>query len=60
MEQRTKRLKGGYSGDQHYPVRFRASKDLYRTLVGIAENERLCLATLVRRLVILGFENRKN
>jgi hypothetical protein len=48
--------KGGYSGDQQWIVRFRSSTSLHETLKRLAEQEGLCLAALVRRLVVAGLE----
>jgi|GEM_PF-2595878 hypothetical protein len=57
MENTQKTLrKGGYTGDQRWIVRFRASSILHETLKRLAEKERLCLAAFVRRLVIAGLE----
>jgi len=48
--------KGGYSGDQNIIVRFRASAGLYEKLQNLAHQEGLCLAALVRGLVLVGLE----
>lgn len=57
MENTQKKLrKGGYTGDQRWIVRFRASTSLHQTLQRLAHKERLCLAALVRRLVVAGLE----
>ena len=52
--------KGGYSGDQRWIVRFRSSTSLHETLQRLAEKEGLCLAALVRRLVVSGLEKTSN
>ena len=47
--------KGGYSNQPHI-VRFRASTDLYEALQRLARIEGLCVAAVVRRLVVSGLE----
>ena len=44
--------KGGYLRDQHLIVRFRASAALYERLKHVAQEEEMCLAALVRKLVL--------
>jgi hypothetical protein len=44
--------KANYSGNQTIIVRFRASRGLYEKLQHVAQEEELCLAALVRRLVL--------
>jgi hypothetical protein len=48
--------KGGYSGDQTRIVRFRASAGLYEKLQEMAHQQGLCLAAVVRGLVLTGLE----
>jgi len=50
------RRKGGYSGDQRWLVRFRATTGLYEALQRHAEKENLCVAAVVRSLVLAGLE----
>lgn len=51
--------KGGYTGNQNIIVRFRASAGLYEKLQEMARQQGLCLAALVRKLVITGHEKFK-
>jgi len=46
--------KGGYSGNQRLVIRFRASDALHQQLQKLARQQGVCLATLVRRLVLVG------
>jgi hypothetical protein len=48
--------KGGYSGDQDQIVRFRASAEFHEKLQDLAHEQGLCLAALVRRLVLTGLD----
>jgi hypothetical protein len=48
--------KGGYSGDQRVIIRFRASDALHERLKHVAQEEEMCLAALVRKLVIDSLE----
>lgn len=48
--------KGGYTGDQTRIVRFRASAGLYEKLQDLAHQQGVCLAALVRGLVLIGLE----
>jgi hypothetical protein len=47
--------KGGYS-NQPQIVRFRASTGLYEALQRLAKVDGLCVAAVVRRLVVAGLE----
>ncbi len=48
--------KGGYTGHQIWSVRFRASSGLYKALQRLAESQNLCVAAVVRGLVLAGLE----
>ncbi len=48
--------KGGYAGDQRQIVRFRASAELHKRIQELARRQELCIAALVRRLVVIGLE----
>ncbi|MGO9119540.1 MAG: hypothetical protein ACLQPD_18265 [Desulfomonilaceae bacterium] len=52
--------KGGYAGDQRQIVRFRVSDGMYEKLQDMAHEKGLCLAALVRKLVITGLEKANN
>jgi hypothetical protein len=52
--------KGGYTGDQSQIIRFRASAGLYEKLQGLAHEQELCLAAVVRKLVLEGLEKTNN
>jgi hypothetical protein len=44
--------KGNYTGSQHWIIRFRASSDLRERIQRVAKEEELCVAALVRKLVV--------
>lgn len=46
--------KGGYLGNQRFVIRFRASDALHQQLQKLAGEQGVSLATLVRRLVLVG------
>lgn len=61
MEKLLKTLKkGGYLGNQRQIVRFRASAGLYEKLQDLAHEQGLCLAAVVRKLVLEGLEKTNN
>jgi hypothetical protein len=45
------RRKGHYTGQKEI-IRFRASSDLHERLKNLAQDEELCIAALVRKLVL--------
>ncbi len=45
------RKKGHYTGQKEI-IRFRASSDLHERLKNLAQDEELCIAALVRKLVL--------
>jgi hypothetical protein len=48
--------KGGYIGNQTRIVRFRASDGLHEQLQDLAHKQGLCVAAVVRKLVVAGLE----
>jgi len=52
--------KGGYSGDQTEIIRCRVSAGLYEKLQSLARQQGLCLAAVMRKLVIASLEKPNN
>ncbi len=55
MESIQTRKKGPYIGQKEV-LRFRASSDLHQRLKSVALDEELCLAALIRKLVVDALE----
>jgi hypothetical protein len=52
--------KGGYIGNQTRIVRFRASDGLHEQLQDLAHKQGICVAAVVRKLVLAGLEKLNN